>query len=64
MARRSKETIRIEREAEVAFCKHGSGIEFDVFDLAKITKAGVDAGKANESVEEATIRAIAKYRKN
>lgn len=62
MARRTKEAIRIERESEAAFKKHGSGIEFDIFDLGKISKAGEDAGKAGEDIEAAVIEAIEKYR--
>jgi hypothetical protein len=64
MARKTKEEKRIESESEAAFKKHGSGIEFDIFDLSKISKAGEDAGKAGEDIEAAVIAAIEKYRQN
>ncbi len=54
----------VESLVAVYFRKHGSGAQIDIFDLAKVTKAGVDAAKAGESVEAAVIVAIAKYRVN
>ncbi len=64
MPRMTKEEKRIEKETEQAFNKNASGIQFDIMDLGKIHQAGVNAGKANQSIEEAVKAAIQTYRKN
>jgi hypothetical protein len=64
MARMTKEAKRIQAEADRAFKVHGDRIQFNIFDLSKISKAGIAAGEKGESIEEAVKLAIAQYRKN
>lgn len=64
MVRMSKEEKRIERETDAAFNKHGSGVQFDMMDLSKITQAGKTAARTGASIEEAVKAAIQVYRKN
>lgn len=46
--------------------KHGSGVQVDIFDLSKISKAGTDAYATGgeEAADKAIAAAIKKYRKN
>lgn len=64
MARMTREAKRVRDEADRAFKVHGNGIQFDIFDLSKISAAGIAAGEKGESIEEAVKAAIAQYRKN
>ena len=70
--RKSKEQKALEPIVDAAFKRLGNRIEFNIFDLGKITKAGETAGTAAmlagtsvvEAVEAAVTQAIAQYRKN
>lgn len=63
MAKRStKRTREIGNMVEEAFLKYGRNIQFNIFDLGKINKAGYDAGLANQSIDEAVKAAIELYR--
>jgi len=64
MARKTKEERRIEAETEKAFKAHSSDVQFDIFDLQKITDAGIKAGHEGKSIEEAVKAAIKQYRQN
>lgn len=66
-----KQAKMIEDMVDASFKKNGNRIEFNIFDLGKIHKAGVAAaatGHTQEEVarniDEAVIAAIAVYRKN
>lgn len=54
----------IEKEVEALFYEVGFGAQIDIFNLAKITKAGVDAYLAGADVKQAVIDAVAQYREN
>ena len=60
--RMTKEEKRIEKTVADSFRKHGSGFQFNIFDLAKINNAGNAAAKAGQDVDAAIIAAIAQYR--
>lgn len=64
MARKSKQEKRIDDMVEAAFYKHGSNIQFNIMDLGKIHKAGVDALLAGQDLDAAILAAIASYRQN
>lgn len=64
MARMTKAAKLIETQVEAAFTKYGERVQFDMMDLGKIMNAGRDAIRAGESVDEAMIAAVARYRKN
>lgn len=64
MARLTKEEKRIEKEVEAAFKLHGNCIQFNIFDLGKISKAGREAGKVGGNIEDAVKAAIQVYRQN
>lgn len=52
----------VEKTVSAAFKKHGTGFQFNIFDLAKINNAGNAAAKAGHDVEAAIIAAIEQYR--
>ena len=60
--RMTKEEKRFEKAVADAFKKHGSGFQFNIFDLAKINYAGNAAAKAGKDVDAAIIAAIEQYR--
>jgi hypothetical protein len=62
MARKTKEEKRIEMATEQAFKLHGQNIQFNIMDLGKIHNAGVNAGKAGQSIEDAVKAAIEQYK--
>jgi len=64
MAKMSKEDKKIEKAVDDAFKAHGSNIQFDMFDLAKISDAGRKAGKEGKDIVEAVKAAIQQYRKS
>lgn len=59
--RMTKEEKRIEAAVHAAFKKVGSGREFNIFDLAKITAAGKDAAKTGHDIEDAVRSACDLY---
>ena len=61
MARRSKDQIALEKQIDDWVEKHISNKQFNIFDLAKISKAGKDASQAGANVEKAIIEACEKY---
>jgi hypothetical protein len=64
MPRMTKAEKLVEMEVERSFKVHGSGVQFDIMDLGKITEAGKSAAKAGTNIEEAVKAAIQTYRKN
>ncbi len=60
--RMTKEEKRIEKAVADAFRKHGSGFQFNIFDLAKINKAGNTAAKGGHDIDAAIVAAIEQYR--
>jgi metal-sulfur cluster biosynthetic enzyme len=64
MVRKTKEEKRIEAATEAAFNLHGKNIQFNVMDLGKIYNAGVNAGKAGQSIEDAVKAAITQYKQS
>jgi hypothetical protein len=54
----------LDREINRLFKLHGSNIEFDIFDLGKISNAGKKAADTGGDIEQAVKDAIAQYRKN
>ena len=52
----------VEKAVADAFKKHGSGFQFNIFDLAKINNAGNAAARAGQDVEAAIIAAVEQYR--
>lgn len=64
MARLTKKAIS--NAVDAAFNKHGNNVQFDIFDLGKISSAGEQAAAIGglEAIDQAVIEAIQKYRKN
>jgi len=62
MARKKKNPL--EQAVNASFTRQGCGVQFDIFDLSKIYKAGEAAGLAGQDIDEAVKLAIAMYRKN
>jgi pyruvate-formate lyase len=62
MARQTKQEKQIDNLVEAAFNQHGHHIQFNVMDLGKIHRAGVDAVKAGQDLDAAMLAAIAQYR--
>ena len=60
--RMTKAEKAVEKAVAAAFKQHGSGFQFNIFDLAKINNAGNAAAKAGQDVEAAIIAAVEKYR--
>lgn len=60
--RMTKAEKAVKKTVADAFKKHGSGFQFNIFDLAKINNAGNVAAKAGQDVEAAIIAAIEQYR--
>jgi len=54
----------VEALVEALFYEVGYGVQINIFNLAKITKAGVDAYLAGADVKQAVIDAVAQYREN
>lgn len=54
----------IEKQVEQAFYKVGFGVQINIMNLSKITKAGVDAYLAGQDLENAVAEAVAKYKEN
>lgn len=64
MARLTKAEKQVENAVDAAFKKHGSNVQFNIFDLSKISDAGRNAAKTGGDIEAAVIAAIAQYRQN
>lgn len=62
MPRKTKEEKRIETLVNAAFAKHSPGNPINIFDISKVMKAGEDAVRASQDVDEAVKAAFAKYR--
>jgi hypothetical protein len=61
MARQTKQEKQIDSLVAAAFNQYGYHIQFNIMDLGKIHKAGVDAVKAGQDLDAAMIAAIAQY---
>ena len=59
-----KKIKEMESAVETSFNQHGKNIQFSIMDLPAIHKAGIDAARAGESIDDAIKAAIEKYRKN
>jgi hypothetical protein len=64
MARQSKREKQIENQCDQFMSQHLQGVQVDVFDLGKISAAGVSAGLAGQDIEAAVKAAIQAVRKN
>jgi hypothetical protein len=62
MARQTKQEKQIDNLVEAAFNRHGHNIQFNIMDLGKIHKAGVEAVKTGQDLDTAMLAAIAQYR--
>lgn len=62
MAKKKKNSF--EQAVESSFSRQGCNVQFNIFDLSKIHKAGMDAANAGQNIDEAVKLAIAKYRLN
>ena len=62
MARKTKESKRIDALVEAAFDRHGCNIQFNVMDLGEIHRAGVNALANGQDLDEAMKVAITQYR--
>jgi hypothetical protein len=58
----TKAEKRIEKAVADAFKKHGSGVQFNIFDLAKINNAGNAAAKTGQDIDAAIIAAVEQHR--
>jgi len=63
MARKTKEEKALEARIDAAFKRHGSGHQFDIFDLGKVMDDAKAAVKAGKDLDAAMVDAIAKYEK-
>jgi hypothetical protein len=55
---------QVENLIDSIFYKHSSGIQFDIFDLSKISKELTKAYEAGLNLDETMINLVAKYRMN
>lgn len=55
---------KIKAAVDQAFRTYGNGIQFNIFDLSKISKAGESAGIAGQDITQAVKDAIQQYRQN
>jgi hypothetical protein len=62
MARQTKQDKQIDQAVEAAFYRHGNHVQFNIMDLSKIHRAGVEAVKAGQDLDTAMLAAVAKYR--
>lgn len=61
---KTKATKAIDRQIELAYYRHGNGVEINVMDIGKIFAAGHAAHAAGLPVESAIVEAIKTYRLN
>ena len=61
MARKKKSPI--EAEFDRCYGIHGNGVQINIMDMSKLYKEATEP-KEGETIEQATIKAIAHYRKN
>lgn len=54
----------IDRKVDECFRKHGNNVQIQMMDIPDIFKAGHEAYAAGQSIEDAVVAAIQKYRKN
>lgn len=54
----------VEAKVEAAFYEVGFGVQINIMNLSKITKAGVDAYLAGADVKEAVANAVKQYAEN
>jgi hypothetical protein len=55
---------KLDNEINRLFRIHGDRVEFNIFDLSKVTKDVAAAYAAGGDMEEAMKKAVAKYRQN
>ena len=55
---------QIDKLIEQTYYKHGSGVQIDIMNINKIFNAGHAAYSAGQSLDDAIVAAIAKYREN
>lgn len=55
---------QIDKLIEQTYYKYGSGIQIDIMNIQKVFDAGHAAYSAGQSLDDAIIAAIAKYREN
>ena len=67
MARAKNPNAVYEQKVEQIYYRIANGVQIDIFNLGKISKAGVDAylaGGDDAAAENAVIAAVAQYREN
>lgn len=56
--------VKLDREIEAIYCRHGEGVQVNILDISKIFAAGRTAHESGSDVETAIVAAIGVYRKN
>lgn len=64
MARMTKAAKVIEDQVEAAFKRHANCVQINIMDLSNVMNAGRKAIMAGQSLDEAMMAAVAKYRQN
>ena len=54
----------IEKQVEALFYEVGSGVQINIFNLSKISNAGINAYLAGGDVKQAVTAAVAQYRES
>ena len=54
----------IEKQVDAAFYEVSHGVQINIFNLSKISKAGIDAYLAGADVKQAVTAAVAQYSEN
>ncbi len=62
--RKTKEEKTMEKLEEEMFKKHGSGIQFDIFDLSKLSEHFKMKVRNGYNADEAMMEAVTIYRVN
>ena len=62
--KKTKAQKALDAVIDASFKKNGNCIQFNIFDLSKIHRAGEVAAAAGQDIDAAIIAAIAVYRKN
>ena len=57
-------SLKFEQQYSAAFKEHGNGVQIGVFDLGNIHDAAKVAHQNGDSINDAVVAAIQKYRKN